>query len=469
MMITLSDKPITRCQILSDCTCFFSITSSQKKKKSTLISSAMSGPNTTTRRILSIQRHTAATSNAAETLVVVLPTGSKVTSSSSTNSREATIHLFLDRTPLISYRSTPLPSLAFEISSVGTQFEGATEHIPKYSVLELSQPRTGPAQNVTGVTIPDFWAAVYALFTLYRTQEHIPVIFPTIPNGEEVSRYLISSGLGRRLLGATGGGSAEPTIFLSRAAFWQGAGTTEFHRLGWIASPKPVFPIIPSFTRTATVITAHPLRPPKPLAGEVLYRRWCAGVGQTLDFTYFDLDGTSEQNPCVDGVSRHLAAFHKWHNDKRVSNAWGETGSLEEHREYLRGVTANPGVLPYMMSWDGELMGYLEVVWVKENHVAQYYPPGVVVGEWERGIHVLVGEEKFLGGGRCKSSLISPLVTFGLISSITAEIWLRSLIHALFLADSRTDRVAGEPKQNNIPMVKTAVAAGFQIQTVCSE
>ena len=53
-----------------------------------------------------------------------------------------------------------------------------------------------------------------------------------------------------------------------------------------------------------------------------------------------------------------------------------------------------------MLSWNGELMGYVEIVYTKEDHVAMNYPAGVVPGEWERGIHVLVGEDKFLGGGR---------------------------------------------------------------------
>ena len=38
---------------------------------------------------------------------------------------------------------------------------------------------------------------------------------------------------------------------------------------------------------------------------------------------------------------------------------------MEKHRAYLRALMADPGVLPVMMSWDGELMGYAELVYIK--------------------------------------------------------------------------------------------------------
>ncbi|KAJ3501146.1 hypothetical protein NLJ89_g9471 [Agrocybe chaxingu] len=100
-----------------------------------------------------------------------------------------------------------------------------------------------------------------------------------------------------------------------------------------------------------------------------------------------------------------------------------------------------------MLSWDGELMGYIEIVYTKEDHTAQHYPVDVVPGDWERGIHVLVGESKFLGGGR-------------------SEIWIRSLVHYIFLADPRTDRVLGEPDQENTAIIKVALNSGFHIQTI---
>ena len=83
---------------------------------------------------------------------------------------------------------------------------------------------------------------------------------------------------------------------------------------------------------------------------------------------YFDLDldGVRPTVEC-DGerVSPHLAAFHRWHNSDHVNRGWGERGPMEKHRAYIRGLMADPSTLPIMMSWDGELMGYCEMVWTK--------------------------------------------------------------------------------------------------------
>lgn len=95
-----------------------------------------------------------------------------------------------------------------------------------------------------------------------------------------------------------------------------------------------------------------------------MYKRFCAEVGQVLEFVHIDLEDQRDHR-ARDGVGRHLAAFHKWQNDERVNRGWGEQGTLENHREYLERLILDPGVLPVMMSWDGELMGYLEFVWVK--------------------------------------------------------------------------------------------------------
>ncbi|KAF9459716.1 acyl-CoA N-acyltransferase [Collybia nuda] len=330
-------------------------------------------------------------------------------------------------------------------NAIGTRYQGATTHLPKYSALELSAPDDATKAS-RDIAIADLWAAIYALFTLYHSQEYVPLASIAATNEDELRRYLMITGLGRPCQREMGEVFAENIIFLSRATFWQGAGTTGYHNRGWLLSPAPVYPSTPSFTRSEMVIASHPLRPPKPLAGEILYRRYCAAVGQTLEIVAFDLYGPEGRNGVNNGISQHMAAFHKWHNDERVNSAWGERGSLETHREYIEGLLADSGVVPCMMSWDGELMGYVEIVWVKENHSGQYYPNDVIVGDWERGVHVLVGEDKFLGGGR-------------------SAIWLRSLVHYIFLADARTERVIGEPKETNVAMIKTAVNASFHVHT----
>jgi len=245
------------------------------------------------------------------------------------------------------------------ISAVGTQFEHNASHVPSFQVIEILLPTSGSPQiSSHDVSVKDMWATVYALFTLYHVQETIPILLsPQINNSQELRSYLLQSGLGRL---AHAPASSEE-IYLHRATFWQGAGTRGYHTRGWLP-PSPLvvapFPYIQSFTRTPTVIAAHPLRPPKPRPGEVLYRRHCPSIGETLEFTYFDPGNESE-------TSEHLQVFHRWHNSERVNAGWGERGSLEKHRAYIRRLMDDPAVLPIIMSWNGEYMGYAEITYLK--------------------------------------------------------------------------------------------------------
>lgn len=268
--------------------------------------------------------------------------------------------IWVDNVPLCTYHSLDRTA-ALLLSAVGTPHERTATHVPRYPLLEIHPSST------RRITEQDAWTIIYALFVRHHEQETIPIVLsPAIDNRTDLCAYILHSGLGRTAPSK----QAEPDdLFLSRAAFWQGAGIHGYHARGWLppsssltrhaASP---FPSVQSFTRTPLVITAHPLRPPKPLPGEVLYRRYCPTVGETLEFTYFDVGEEGR-------VTSHLEAFHKWHNDDRVNSGWNEQGSLEQHRQYLYSVLNNPGVLPMVMSWNGELMGYLELVYIK---VRQY-------------------------------------------------------------------------------------------------
>jgi hypothetical protein len=375
----------------------------------------MERENVTARRLQAVANHTSVPSQPKEknTLLLVLPDGGKVDAALAKDPEDPN-EIILNGSVVVLYIISESQDFALDVTSVGTRYQGATTHIPKYKLLTLSAPKI-PTGRAKDVSIPDFWVAIYALFTLYYTQEHIPVAFSSFLNADEIKEYLITTGLGRLYptseLSVRKFPPTKDIIFLSRATFWQGAGTTGYHRRSWLLNPKPTtFPSVQSFTRNEKVIAAHPLRPSKPQPGEVLYRRWCSAVSQMLEITYFDLEGAHDGTKALGGgLSRHMVAFHKWHNDERVNTAWGERGSLETHREYVEQLIADPHVLPCMLSWDGELMGYVEIVYVKEDHVAQHYPSDVVPGDWERGIHVLVGENKFLGGGRCKEAFLHHL------------------------------------------------------------
>jgi acetyl CoA:N6-hydroxylysine acetyl transferase len=159
----------------------------------------------------------------------------------------------------------------------------------------------------------------------------------------------------------------------------------------------------------------HPLRPIKP-RGEV-YRRFDARLGMWISLRTVDID--------VD-----LARFNRWQNSARVASFWQEEGSLEQHREYLSKLEADPHTLTLIGCFDDQPFAYFEAYWAKEDRIAPFYD----AGDYDRGIHMLVGEENHRGPHKVAS-------------------WLSALVHYLFLNDPRTQRVVAEPRADNARMI----------------
>lgn len=273
-----------------------------------------------------------------------LPDGSQVGVVSQTN---GFTKIILDGKDILTYRPLDVAA-SLVLAAIGTPFE-RDNPVPKYPVLELALPE--------GLTIPDLWASIYALWTIFHEQEQIPISFSsTSPAAVESEEYILNSGLGRKAL--------DPTvsyIFLQRATFWQGAGQGPLWGIvekSWLGGTygfrASTFPSVQSFTRNELVIAAHPHRPPRPAKGECVYRRYCSPVKKTLALHAIDPENEA-----------HMEAFHRWMNDEVVNKGWGERGSEEKHRKYVLERWADLHVLPLMMSWDGELMGYTELTWIK--------------------------------------------------------------------------------------------------------
>ncbi|TPX09117.1 uncharacterized protein E0L32_001620 [Thyridium curvatum] len=274
------------------------------------------------------------------------------------------------------------------------------------------------------------WASVYALWVHPQVRDRD--LFAVVVNNERLGEFLRCTGLGvvspfSKKGSTTTSIPRDTTFWLHREAFWQGAGqpvsqswvrcrpeTTQFPGFNVTGD----FPSQLGFTRKGNVCTVHPVRPPKPIPGTLLYSRYIVEVGQQLQIHHIDAS-----NPL------HFEKYMQWQNSDRVNAGWRERGPPEHHREYLAQQLADPHTMSCVFSWDGELAGYMEIGFVKEDNVACFIGSNcnIIVGEHDQNTHFLVGEEKFRGGKRYQAAN-------------------SSMKHLAFLRDPRTKQIIGEPE-----------------------
>jgi len=158
--------------------------------------------------------------------------------------------------------------------------------------------------------------------------------------------------------------------------------------------------------------------------GEV-YRRYDPRVRRVLSFRVTDP---------VQDVER----FTRWMNDPRVAYYWEQTGTEDVQRAYLERQQPDPHLYSLIGSFDDQPFGYFEVYWAAEDRIGRYY----TWQPFDRGIHLLVGEQNFRGRYFINS-------------------WLRGLSHYLWLDDSRTQRFVMEPRSDNSRMLQHLPLVGF--------
>lgn len=156
----------------------------------------------------------------------------------------------------------------------------------------------------------------------------------------------------------------------------------------------------------------HPVRPRLP-KGEV-YRRYDYRQGVWFSLSVVD-------------VNKHAQLFSNWQNTPRVSERWQQSGTLQEHSDYLKKLLASNGATTPLIAFiNDEPFAYFELYWSKEDRIAPYYS----VQDFDRGIHMLVGSEKYRGPDNVR-------------------LWMTSLCHFAFLSDSRTEIIVSEPSSEN--------------------
>ncbi|KEF54057.1 uncharacterized protein A1O9_09852 [Exophiala aquamarina CBS 119918] len=301
-------------------------------------------------------------------------------------------------------------------------------------------------------SVGQIWALIYAIFTQYPENEAFRLRL-TGTSSVGLATEILATGIAtpRPRQSRPGHALDPPTdsqVLVSRSAFWQGAASPFGTRPVWVSHPSlyshlskplaayPAYPLEYTVTFSSEgrpVHAQHPVRPPKPPRSATIYSRYIPELDEFLSMDQLDWQNES-----------HLQLFNHWQNDPRVSRSWNETGTLEQHREYLRKIDEDAHQMAILARFNGTYFAYFETYWAKlqEDHMGVYISPAP--GDWDRGRHSLVGDVRYRGPDR-------------------ASIWWTCLIHYLFLDDPRTTTVVGEPNYSNEKVLSYDMANGFHI------
>jgi acetyl CoA:N6-hydroxylysine acetyl transferase len=147
-------------------------------------------------------------------------------------------------------------------------------------------------------------------------------------------------------------------------------------------------------------------------------------IGKTLSFVKVDLE-------------RDVSLLHKWQQQPYVIPYWKLDISFKEYEKHLEKFLADKHQTLYLGLIDGVSMSYWEAYWVKGDVVEDCYDPHPE----DQGIHLLIGEEAYLGKGYAL-----PL--------------LRTIVH-FQLQSQGTEKVIAEPDIRNEKMIHVFEKCGF--------
>ncbi|KAF6810291.1 lysine N-acyltransferase [Colletotrichum plurivorum] len=209
------------------------------------------------------------------------------------------------------------------------------------------------------------------------------------------------------------------------------------------SSHLPTYYPPPPLMYTTTNGVRHPIRPKPARMGEVFYSRFVPSVGQYLSFRvaslapnavpYFGPVGPKPAEHTHLTTLSDTALLQSWLSNPRVQKFWGDYTP-----DFLSNALSSKHSFPVIGMWDGVPFGYFEIYWVKEDILGQKL--GNDAEDWDRGVHVFVGEEWSRG---------------------RVPAWLSSLVHWCLTDDYRTMRVCLEPRIDNLRFHQHLQHAGF--------
>ena len=320
-------------------------------------------------------------------------------------------------------------------------------------------------------SVPQLWLIAYALVSLHPLVETFRILFSGTES-PSLAQELYATGLFHPHPKASSASAAHDGHLLLRGTFWQGAASPFGPRPVWAphldSSGKPItrrYPPFPFQNAPATQFpavprhTMHPAREPKPEPGSIIYSRWIPHLKE--HFTMVAVDYTNPD---------HLNLFHKWQNDPRVAAGWNETGTLDEHRGYLRRLHEDPHVLTMFAAFDDILFAYFEVYWAMVRSSRKLLPAyetdcshrKITWGPTTSLHHMTAGGTRLLvtldledrteslhGGLDSCTTCFSTSPVRGILSVnqqlLAARCWRMTLPTASMLKSSWTSRIRGVP------------------------
>lgn len=227
----------------------------------------------------------------------------------------------------------------------------------------------------TGSSAPSlaqFWNVIHAIYLAHPTFEYFRLTLDGADR-ETVRSELLLTGLAvehpQPWYPTEGIDTSTQEVLVLRSSFWQGAASPTGPRPIWVVGagtdgpsrePLDQYPIFPEnhkltmkFPKEA-VYAHHPVRRPKPHPGSIAYSRYIPEIDD-----HFSLEAVNWED------DEHLKLFNQWQNDPRVAKGWNETGTLEEHRTYLKNLHLDPHVLCLFGRFSETRFAYFELYYGK--------------------------------------------------------------------------------------------------------
>ncbi|KAK7207089.1 GNAT domain-containing protein [Myxozyma melibiosi] len=263
------------------------------------------------------------------------------------------------------------------------------------------------------------WVVLFSIFHLYPKTSSVEVA--TV--NSSLSSDIFTSGLIQA--------NSDDRLLCLRSVFYQVHIPSKGPLSGFLlsnssASSIPTFYVTDKNSAGSTV--RHPLRPTH-LHTE-RYARYIPSLQKLLEFHVLQKSDSAD-----------VDAFSEWMNNDRVAKFWGMKGAKDTvHVPYIESMEKDRHATQIIGTLDGERFLYTEIYYVLEDHLAPYTDGEV--GPYDMGFHLLVGNENLRG----------PHIV---------RAWLTSIVHMLFLQDTRTRYVFLEPRADNSKLIGYLLKFGF--------